>query len=386
MSSNMLHIHKVIFPYGVGTQVGGEKLVIFFGADFYNFPKGSDIPLFVEKTNHMLRYIERNFPGCRYLYQPHPNETDEYTHIELGEFNVGEKTIADVLMWKEFGRIEGVFAACSWAAATAYSMGLRAGVFLDQLSGAVPDDALMGWRSYFEGFPDSFFIRSLDSPVPSAVSLDPNRERESFEKIVAALGDAKTVWCMAADPAYGIRASMLARNIKQVCGKNVKFGLLKIRHPRWDVVAGARFLSEFDTIVSVPFQWYTARLSMVPSLLRNILELRRLPITRDDAFISFSHMQFSENAVLSWYPGKKILMTESRWYSFTYEREGKTVSSDGYRRSLGVRFFNYVLEPLLRLHGTDFREYKDGKVLNFFRYKDPLDRVYDSVFVFIPPV
>jgi hypothetical protein len=31
-----------------------------------------------------------------------------------------------------------------------------------------------------------------------------------------------------------------------------------------------------------------------------------------------------------------------------------------------------------------FKEYKDGKVLNIFRYKKPLSEVYDETFVLVP--
>src|SRR3989338_7763242 len=381
----MGRIQKISFPYLLGSTAGGhEKIAIFFGTDFYNLPIGSDQKLFTLRTNGMLAYVRRHFPDVRLLYQPHPNETDEYTLLDLSGFEVGKRTIADIFLAEQAPRIAGVFAACSWAAASAYSMGFRAGVFLDSLKDAIPDDALIGYRSYFAGFPDSFFINSFDQELPPLPPRREDEERRALESIEKAIGNAKTVWFLSSDPAYVVHAAMLAQHFKHK--RLVSVNLISARTVRWRIVDGSPLYAAFDKIVSVQSQKYTARPQNIPAILRDALELSRLPIRPNDAVISFAHPQFAENCILSWYPHiKKILMLESRWYHVNYEEEWKALPEAGFRTLPGVRFFNRVVEPLLRLHRTVYKEYADGKGTNIYRYAKPLESVFDTVFVLTPP-
>ncbi len=379
-------VKKVAFPYLLSDTIrknSDADTVIFFGTDFYNLPKGSDRTLFIQRTNGMLAYIRKHFSGSRLLYQPHPNETDEYALLDLAGFEVGKKTIADLLLWEEASRIAAVFASCSWAAASAYAMGHRSGVFLDLLKGAIPDEALTGYRSYFAGFPDSFFIRSFEQELPPYAPARNDEERRALASIENVVGNAKTAWFLSSDPAYAVQAAIVGKELKR---RGIQINLLKVRHPRWSILEGASFYAMFDHIFDVPRQWYTARPKNISALVRNVIELRRLPIRKGDALISFAHTQFAENCILSWYPElKKILMLESRWYHFTYEEEGRTLPRTGFHTSLGTRLFNFVVEPLLRLHRSVYKEYKDGRVLNINRYQAPLEAIYDGVFVMVPP-
>lgn len=78
-------------------------------------------------------------------------------------------------------------------------------------------------------------------------------------------------------------------------------------------------------------------------------------------------------------------MLESRWYHFVYEEEGRVLGHEkGFRISAGVYFFNWLVEPVLGLHRTVYREFKDGRVLNINRYAAPLGKIYDKVFVILP--
>ncbi len=382
-------VQKILFPYLLSETIRENKdradTVIFFGTDFYNLPEGSNQKLFIERTNEMFAYIRKHFPGKRLLYQPHPNETDEYTLLELSGFEVGKRTIADLLLWEEAPRIAGVFASCSWAAGSAYAMGHCAGVFLDLLKDAIPDDAITGYRSYFAGFPDSFFIRSFDQKLPPYPPSRDEEERSALAAVEKAIGGAKTVWFLAADPAYGTRAALLASHIKK--HRKIKIGLIKINHRRWGIVEHARAFSHFDEIVSVPHEWFSARPERIVRVFSSARKLRHLPIQAGDVIISFSHALFAENCILSWYRGiKPILMIESRWFHFTYEEEGGGLPSAGFHTPLGARFFNYVVEPLLGLYRTRFQEYADGRVLNIARYELPPEKLYDEVFVLVPPV
>src|SRR3989344_3250546 len=177
-------VQKILFPYTYPALPAEKRsapdTAIFFGTDFYNLPIGSDQPLFIERTNRMLAYVRRHFPDARLLYQPHPNEKDEYALLDLTGFEVGKRTIADLLLWEEASRIAAVFASCSWAAATSYAMGFRSGVFLDLLKDTIPDEAILGYRSYFAGFPDSFFIRSLEQDLPPYPPMRDKEEKDAL--------------------------------------------------------------------------------------------------------------------------------------------------------------------------------------------------------------
>ena len=380
-------VQKILFPYTYPALPAEKRsapdTAIFFGTDFYNLPIGSDQPLFIERTNRMLAYVRRHFPDARLLYQPHPNEKDEYTLLDLTGFEVGKRTIADVLLFEQGSRITGVFASCSWAAASAYSMGFRAGVFLDLLKGAIPDDTMTGYRSYFAGFPDSFFIKSFEQGLPPLPPMRGSEEKPDLEAIEKAFGDAQAVWFLSPDPAYVVHAAILAQHLK--AKRHMTVNLVIVRSLRSRIIEGSALYKAFDKIVPVHAQRYTARPQKLFALFRNAMELRRLGIRQGDAVVSFGHAQFTENCILSWYPHvKKILMLESRWHHFNYEEGWKTLPPEGFRVLPGVRFFNAVIEPLLRLHKTVYKEYADGKGTNLYRYADPLESVYDAVFVLMP--
>src|SRR3989344_1239580 len=288
-------VQKILFPYTYPALPAEKRsapdTAIFFGTDFYNLPSGSDQKLFIERTNQMLDYVRRHFPNARLLYQPHPNEKDEYTLLALTGFEVGKRTIADVLLFEQAPRIAGVFAACSWAAASAYSMGFRAGVFLDLLKGAIPDDALLGFRSYFAGFPDSFFIRSFEQELPPHPPAQEEEKKRALAAIEEAVGGAKTVWLLSSNPAYVVHAAILAEHLK--AKRHMTVNLVLVRSFRWRIIEDVAFYKAFDQIVSVQPQRYTARPQKFLGILRNALELWRLGISPNDAVISFAHAQFA---------------------------------------------------------------------------------------------
>src|SRR3989344_1227283 len=284
-------VQKILFPYTYPALPAEKRsapdTAIFFGTDFYNLPIGSDQPLFIERTNRMLAYVRRHFPDARLLYQPHPNEKDEYTLLDLTGFEVGKRTIADVLLFEQGSRITGVFASCSWAAASAYSMGFRAGVFLDLLKGAIPDDTMTGYRSYFAGFPDSFFIKSFEQGLPPLPPMRGSEEKPDLEAIEKAFGDAQAVWFLSPDPAYVVHAAILAQHLK--AKRHMTVNLVIVRSLRSRIIEGSALYKAFDKIVPVHAQRYTARPQKLFALFRNAMELRRLGIRQGDAVVSFGH-------------------------------------------------------------------------------------------------
>lgn len=381
----MEKIKKINFPYLLNNGEDGlpKDTVIFFGTDFYNMPIGSDTKLFAQQTNGMLEYIRKNFPNCHRLYQPHPNEKNEASHLNMSGFEIGKRNISDLLLFEQSEKIAGVFAACSWAAGSAYTMGFRSGVFLDLMKGSAAPEILTSYRSYFSGFPDSFFIKSWDQPLPPFPPQDNKKKLEALQEIENSIGEAKTVWFLSSDPAYMVNAGIIAKYLK--AKKNIEVGLISVRAKRWDIIDGSPAYQIFDHVFKVKRQGYTADPRKFSAILSNLLEFKRLPIKEGDALISFSHAQFSENCIMSWFKGiKKILLMESRWYHFNYEGEWKNLPQDGFHIHKGVRFSNLFIEPLFGLNKTIYKEYGDGKGVNIQKYNKSLEEVYDAVFVLVP--
>jgi hypothetical protein len=382
----MSSVKKILFPYGLRERIAapaeGIPVAVFFGTDFYNLPQGSDLEAYARETNRMLDYMRERLSDHELLYLPHPNEKDEFSHLNLEGFSIRPHTIGEVFLMENAHRVRMVLSTCSWASGSAYAMGYPSGVFLHLLEGCIPDDAITGYESYFRGFPDSFFLRSYDQALPTLPPNFSEEEEKGKRALIDAIETKGTVWFLASDPSYGVRAAKLARALKL---RGIRSGLLQIRGSRWKIVEDKGLLAPFDEVIAIPSGWYTARIERFPKLFSSMRELARLPIKKGDALVSFAHIQFSENCILSWYTGvKKINVTESRWYTFTYEEAGATLSKEHFRRSLGVRFFNALFEPSFKLHRTVFQEYKDGKVLNIFRYEKPLEKVYDVSFVLVP--
>ncbi len=380
-------IQRIPFPYLINhnSKLSNKPhVVIFFSTDFFNLPADSNRDLFIERTNQVLEYIRTQFPGRTLLYQAHPNEHDEQKYLDLTGFTIGEPTIAEVLLWEHSEEIEYVFSINSWASASAYLMGLQAAVLFDAFTGALSEETMKGTRGYYARFPDSFFIRSFDSLVPKQeFSVSQEIERASFSVIEQAVGTPPTLWVIANEPSTALRAAIIIRHLRR-SNPTLRAVLLKLHHRRWNLVSLSQgIFSEFDEQRDIPRVWYSVRPAKVWNAIQVALAMRRIPLMRGDVLISFAHPYFHENCLLSYHRGvKKILCMESRWYNFTYDGEALHLRQEEFFTPFSTRLFNLVLEPLLGLYKTIYKQYADGRVLNIHRYRHSLEEVYDSVFIF----
>ena len=152
------------------------------------------------------------------------------------------------------------------------------------------------------------------------------------------------------------------------------------------MVDGGSLFSKFDKIFSVPYVWYSARPRGLWHYIKLLVKSAQVPVAKEDAVISFNHAIPAENAVFSYRkPRVRVLFVESRWFHFTYEDGWKKLPRKNFRRLPGHLLYQYVLQPLVGLYSTVFLQYRDGKVLDYYRYKAPLEQVYDAVFVVVPP-
>lgn len=385
----MNKVQKINFPYFIEKLdvPKEEKIVIFFGTDFYNLPSDSNRENYIITTNKILGYIRKHFFGLKLIYQAHPNEKEEFKHLDLSHFTIGERKVAEVFLYENANKIEYCFSTCSWANGSAYSMGINSAVFLNLLKGSISDESIRGYNSYFEGLPKEFFIDDFNYHPPIQNHLAKNGEESGFKKIIASVGDSKKVWILATDPALALRGAILGKHLKEQKG-NIKIGLLLISSNRWaNIREGQHIFDIFDEVVEIPKGRviYSLRLKKIWNAIKVSFRMRKIPFNDNDVLISFSNLLFEENCLLSYYSKiKKILFTESRWYFFIYEEQYKKIADSSFRISLGQHFFQNFLEPILGLHRTIYKELGDGKVINVFRYKKPLEDIYDQTFVVMP--
>lgn len=385
-------VKKINFPYLLDLDRGNtpknERLVIFFGTDFYNLPADSNREAYIKYTNKSLDYIRSNFAGFKLLYLPHPVEKDELTHLNLSGFELPkEHVLGEYFMYDNAHKIEYVFSTCSWVCGSAYAMGINAAVFLELLKGAVSEETIIGYRSYFNGLPKSFFINSFDEKPQKREKFQVEKEMENINCIKETFKKSKDIWILAIDPSLVLRSALLIKILKKD-SPDINAKLIILEHPRWELIRSYKnLLNIFDETIILPNKriLYSVRPKQILKTIKVIKYLKKLKIKEDDTFISLSNLLFEENCILSYFKGiKKILLTESRWYNFIYEDGYKELPKSGFKTTIGIIFFNYILEPLLHLNRTLFKEYRDGKVINFFRYRKPLENIYDTTFVLMP--
>jgi len=381
-------VEKIVFPYRLPLQSQSrERTAIFFGTDFYNLPAGSNHELFIERTDEMLAFMRRHLPNTRLLYQPHPNETDEYTKLDLQGFTVGKKIIAEALLSENALNVVFALSACSGASLSAYQMGFNAAVAIDLLHGAVPEEVIVGYRSYFGSAPENFFLQSLDD-LPVRRPVAEADETHAIRSIQNAIGSAKKLWVLIQSPSFMVQAALIVRYAREV-NPNLEAGILKIGSRRWEVSPAFDTLeSGFNETILVRDRriLYSARPLRLLEATFATFRIFRLPIRKGDAVVSFCYTMFEEDCLISYHKRKARMIgfIESRWYHFTFVDQGKNLPKSEFRTPRGAFAFAWFLEPLLGLYRTVTREYKDGRVINFFRYRAPLESVYDTAFVLMP--
>lgn len=390
MSENQ--IKKIIFPYIVKQQnadSSSERVVVYFGADFYNLPVDSNREEFINVSNCIIEYICKALPGYKYIYQPHPNETDEYTHLNLRDFMVGERTIAEIYLYENASVIDYVFSAYSGASTSAFAMGFDSVIFLDMLTGALSEETIAVCRTYFSGLPDFAFVKSWNDLLPRRKLLQSVIGKKSFDEISHLVNLDKTIWMLASEPAAGLRCAVLVKSLKErhpnLCAK-----LIIVNHRRWNLgLSNKTIRSAFDEIIQIPGQriWYGTGLKRIFATILTARFLKKLPIKPDDNLIFNFANSLEENCLLSYHKKtNKILLIENRWYQFMYGGGSDLLPKDGWRTMWGVRFFNLIVEPMLGLHTTIYKEFRDGKTLNIFRYNKPAEKIYDHVLVLMPSI
>ena len=303
----MSSVKKINFPYLIEKKEvpKNEKIVVFFGTDFYNLPIGSNRDEYILITNKILDYIRKNFDDFKLIYQPHPNEKDEFDHLNLKTFEVGSKKVAEIFLYENANRIEYCFSTCSWANGSAFAMGINSAIFLDLLEESISSRSIQGYRSYFEGLPKEFFIKSLDEEPPIQNHNNKNSQLDSLESILEAIGDSKKIWILATDPALAMRGALLGKFLK-ARDSGVEINLLYIGNNRWNHLSENRgIFSVFDHTqeVSRGRVVYSLRPNRVFNAVRVARNIRKLNID-EGTLISFSNLLFEENCIFIIFPDK----------------------------------------------------------------------------------
>mgnify|MGYP001603823625 CR=1 FL=1 len=383
-------ITKINFPFSlsrVRQSVSEKPMAVFFGADFYNLPLDANQGLFIEKTNEILNLIRKELPKHKLVYQPHPNETDEFSKLDLRGFEVGEHTIAEIYLYENASAIDYVFSAQSGASIAAFSMGFDSVIFLDLLHGALSEETIVGYRSYFDGLPESFFMKSFTGPLYRRNQRSSEIELRALTMISSLINPNKTLFVLSSDPSTALRGAVLVRQLRRQFPL-LTAKLIMINHRRWQLAKdNPTVAGSFNEIILLPWSrvWYSTNWANLEKTFRAARTLRKQTFEVGETLISLAHGLFEENAILSYHSHlNKILLIENRWYKFIYDGGYRELPSGGWEDSWGARLFNHFLEPLLGLYRTVYREYQDGKVLNLFRYQKDPEQIYDKILVLMP--
>ncbi len=378
-------IENIGFPYYYlleESKTHGRPSAVFLGNDYKNMSKTLDRKAFIGLTNRCLDYMRRNCRDCALYYKPHPNETDEYTALDLEGFEVipkEENEVAEVFFWKRLGSVRYAFSIASTAVWSAYNLGFNAYTFLkiaEPLLGKDIGSAL----DYYKELPDSFFIRDFDQPlVENRKTIQPDPIPEG--KLLADMGERGDVWFIVGDPGMlVIYISFVQLIRKHFPDKRIR--MILVLHHRWKRVKEAHYKSEFDSVTAFPRCLYSLRPRKFIEIIRTIYTIKNFKLGPRDVLLCFANSNLVENCFLSFFPNKKIAIQLKEYFEINYGlRESETLRGAKLRIRPTVRIFSSIIEPLLGLYSSVYKEYGDGRVNNIVRFVRPATEIYDRVYL-----
>lgn len=377
------NIRKISIPLNLisedfDTEGAERRMVIFLGANFRDLPR-TDLQEAFRLTNQCLDYIRRECKGCDFYYKPHPAETDEANFLNLSGFKIEKKVIAELFYANNAKRIKCVFSVCSGGNKMAYAMGFNSYLFLNLFNGAIDPKAIQGYREVaFANLPEECFINDLSRP------LRENKKRfvdnGIMEKHVRDLLSQKSgrVWLLIADPgnlANSIAIRMLIKKIDP--GRIVN--LIVSRHHRWGIVATDDFRIHFDNVFFFPRIFYSLSPIKILRAIKSALEIKRFPIQPEEIIMEGPGMDFFSNCFASYFKKSMRIFIMPK-VAFSVACEDQKYSRSIFRTRLGAKFFNLILEPMLKIERTRFFEDR-RRIHNVYRYLRPINDIFDYVWI-----
>jgi len=373
------------FPYHYlleESKATGRPSAVFLGNDYKNMSQSLDRKTYIALTDQCLDYLRKNCKDCDLYYKPHPNETDEYTTFNLTGFKVipkEENEVAEVFFWKRLGSVKYVFSVASTSAWFAYNFGMNAYTFL-KLAETVLGKDIGSAADYFKQLPESFFIRDFNQPLvenKKLIGTDPISEG----KLIEDLRGSKDVWFIVGDPAMLVIYISFVKLIrKNLPDKKVR--MILSRHHRWERVKEAYYASEFDSVTSFPRNLYSLRPRKFLKIIRAVFAVKKFKLDPRDVLLCFANSNLIENCFLSFFPNKKIAVQFKEYFEINYGlRESDILRGEKLRIRPTVRIFSLLIEPLLGLYPSIYKEYRDGRVNNIVRFVRPATEIYDRIYL-----
>ena len=360
--------------------VSGEKWVVFWGTQFDDLPQINEKE-FCKQTNLCLDYIRRNFSGYKLVYKPHPAEPVIYPALNLRGFDVlNERTVAEFFVLKNIDKIKYVFSACSMASMTSWHLGLNSYSFWPLFKYTTIAETKDGYDDAFKKMLPDFFISDLSQPVKEnkKVLIRDQILRGNFSEIL----DKKrgTAWFIVGDPGLLVLTISMALLIRQI-SPGRKIGLIIEKHHRWGVMDMNEVAKYFDDIKTFPRLFYSLRPAKIWKQLRTAWAIKGSNISSEDILIGGGAISLVENCFVSYFPKsyKMALISDEAFRTCFGPKDPSFFQTHFSRRA--YTFSNLILEPLLGLHRTIYRE-DIGRVANFGRYQESVNDIYDQMLVF----
>lgn len=380
------NIFMVTTPYYLLYESRGEDkgdAVIFWGADFRNFPESTDRKEFVKRTNLCLDYVRRVCAGCHLYYKPHPAETDEFKFLNLESFEmVNDSSIGEVFLWKNIKKIKYNFSVCSGISFSAYNMGLNSYVFSELFNDIFNEAQVKFFREHLGVMPPSAFISDLNQNLQDNKPV--LKKDDTLEKNIARLLNQNNggAYFVLADPMLLPMVISFTRLIKSI-SPGRKITLIIVRHHRWDRANISDIKSEFNEIIIFPRAFYSLRPNKLLAAWKVARDIRNLKIGPEDIIFGLTSTSLVENCLISYNKNNfKITLSPPQDLDLMYGmNRPKLFSEDKFKSPPASVFYNKFFEPLLGLNRTLYLKYGDGRIFNISRYQRPLNDVYDQVFV-----
>ncbi|TSC74943.1 MAG: hypothetical protein G01um101444_120 [Parcubacteria group bacterium Gr01-1014_44] len=362
------------------SSANGEKWVVFWGTQFDNLPQINEKE-FCKQTNLCLDYIRRNFSDYRLVYKPHPAEPVIYPLLNLTGFDVlNERTAAEFFVFKNMAKIKYVFSACSMASMTSWHLGLNSHSFWPLFKYTTIAETKDGYDDAFKKMPPEFFVSDLSQPVQEnkKVLIRDQALWDNFSEIL----DKKrgVAWFILGDPGLLALTISMASLIRQI-SPGRKIGLIIEKHHRWVVMDMNEVKKHFDAIQIFPRLFYSLRPGKIWKQLLTARTIKNSKISSEDILIGGGAISLVENCFMSYFPKNyKIALLSDEAFRVCFGLKDPSFFRTHFSRR-AFTFSNLILEPLLGLHRTIYRE-DIGRVANFGRYQEPVNDIYDQMLVF----
>ncbi|KKT81457.1 MAG: hypothetical protein A3B99_04145 [Candidatus Yanofskybacteria bacterium RIFCSPHIGHO2_02_FULL_44_12b] len=389
-SDNNENVFRVTLPYDFlmpninHDEPALKRKVIFWGTCFGQLPKDLDIERYVTMVNKCLDYVRQECRGFELYYKPHPAEKDEFKLLNLESFTLlSDPAVGEVFLWKNWDQIAYSFSVMSNATISAYDFGINSYVFYKLFDSVLGRASFESCEWFFQSMPEDFFIKDLGQGLKGNRSL---LGKDDFleNKMKNMLNNNKEgrIWFIIVEPALITAMVSLVSLIKQLDPAR-KTGLIISKQKRWRAVSIDEFKKYFDIIAVFPKISYTLKLSRLFEAIKTALQIRRFDIKPEDIFMGLSHNSLVENCFISYFSeNKKIAFFSDIYFDMMYNlRYATFFANSDFKTKLASKLWGLVFEPLLGLYRTIYLQYGDGRVLNITRYRKPMDRIYDEIYL-----